>query len=322
VNNQNNSMLVLCYHSISESTEDRIDPSIIVSPVNFEKQLAFLAASAQVISLADYVDALHSNRPLPRNAVVLTFDDGYRDNWATALPLLRKFGLPATFLLATDYIGKGPKWEDRLTGLIHRSTGETVTLDLETGRITIDIRDERAKHKAIIRLLALLSRCQPSRREQVLAELHAQSHADIADFAQVMMTWDQAREVAAAPGMTIGAHTVSHPHLNRVPDDQVREEITASKQTVEEQIGKPVRFFCYPYGDYDARTIRSLQDNGFECAGTLFYGSNTLKTDPFQLKRIQAPNENGLRLRIGLQLRKSRFGEQLKQAYNLMIHLA
>jgi len=321
VNNHNNSMLILCYHSISESTEDRIDPSIIVSPANFEKQLASLADSAQVISMADYAEALHSGRSLPKNAVVLTFDDGYRDNWATALPLLRKFGFPATFLLATDYIGGGPKWEDRVTGMLHRSKHETVTLDLQTGRMTFDTQDQKARGKSIVRLLGMLSRYQRSRREQVLADLAAQSEADTADFDQVMMDWDQAREIAATPGMTVGAHTVTHPNLTRVPDDQVQEEVVTSKQVVEQQIGQPVRFFCYPYGDYDDRVIRSLKAAGFECAGTLFYGSNTLRTNPFQLKRVQAPDENGSRWRIGLQLRGSMFGEQLKQAYNLVNRL-
>lgn len=321
MNNHNHSILILCYHSISQPTEDRIDPSIIVSPTNFEEQMAFLAASTHVISLADYVEAQHSGRSLPRNAIVLTFDDGYRDNRTTALPLLQKFGLPATFLLATDYIGAGPKWEDRLTGMIQRSQCDKLTLELQTGQMIFDIPNQKARRKAIVRLLGLLSGYQPSQRTQALDQLAAQSGADTTDFDQVMMSWDQAREIAATPGMTIGAHTVTHPHLARISDDQIREEVITSKQVVEKQIGKPVRFFCYPYGDYDSRVIRSLKDAGYECSGTLVYGSNTLKSDPFQLKRVQVPNLVGSRLRVGLQLRGSWFGEQLKQAYNLVNRL-
>jgi len=316
-NHHNSSILILCYHSISEPGEDRIDPTILVSPANFEEQLAFLAASAHVISLGDYVDALRSGQTLPRNAVVLTFDDGYRDNWATALPLLKKFGLPATFLLATDYIGTGqPKWEDRLTALIRRAACESLSLELQQGPVTLDIQDEKLKLRAIARLIGLLSGCEPSWRERVLGEIERQAGADTGDFGQVMMSWNQAREIAATPGMTIGAHTVTHPHLSGLSDDQIRDEVVDSRQVIERQIGQPVRYFCYPYGDFDDRVVRSLQAAGYECAGTLQYGSNTLKTDPFQLKRIQTPNENGLRLRIGLQLRGSWFGEQLKQAYN------
>lgn len=316
-------MIILCYHSISGPTEDRIDPTIIVSPSNFEDQLEFLADSGHVISMGDYLDAMRSGRPLPKNSAVLTFDDGYKDNWTTAFPLLKKFGFPATFFLATDLVGAPqPKWEDRIACFIQRSKAPCLSLGLQTGMTSIDLSEPRARYRAINHLIGLLASYEPARREHVLDAIREQSGAETGDLAGVMMSWDDARKIAATPGMTIGAHTVTHPHLSHSSDDQIYDEVVLSRQVIEKQVGAAVRFFCYPYGDFDDRVVRQLQAANYECAGTLVYGSNTLRTDPFRLKRIQAPNTNGMSMRIGLQLRGSWFGEQLKQAYNLVNRLS
>ena len=313
------SVTILVYHSISDPADGLIDSSIVVSPSRFRAQLEFLASRANVITLHEALEGLRHAAPLPDRAVVLTFDDGYRDNATSAYPLLVQYGLAATFFLASGFVGTDEmKWEDRVSCLIRRSDKPAISLGISGKHRIFHIRTSKEKARVTARLLSMLHAYGTESREDVLDQLREECGANCRDDSAIMMTWGDVKEIAGTPGMSIGAHTVTHPHLSHLSPDEVEREILESRRQIEENIGQPVRHFAYPYGDVSDQAVRILRQNDFECAGTLTYGRNTRLTDPYKLNRVQIPDSAGFRFSLGLRLRSSLFGEALKRTYNAL----
>lgn len=204
------SVMILMYHSINVVSNDRIYTPNIVSPVNFEQQMRCLASCAKVISLDKYIDCVRDSTQLPADSVVITFDDGYKDNLTDAYPVLRKYGLPATFFLATAYIGTGKsKWDDRLSYLIRRSTVTqfSVELDIWQGSKLFRIPGKKGKLKVIDDLARLLGRVSSSDRQRVLDQIQTQLQVDPDDLdtSDLMLSWEDVRKMSKAPGISFGA---------------------------------------------------------------------------------------------------------------------
>lgn len=312
-----NAVLVV-YHSINEYCEDRIRIPSIVTPTAFEAQVRYLAATASFITLQEYLDHLKEGKPLLNKSVVVTFDDGYKDNLTIAAPILQKYGIPATFFIATGYIGADKmKWEDQLSCLIRRSKVEIVSLSLPSSDVSFNIGSDKDKFKAINALVNMLGQLNQIERLRILDGLREQLKAKCDDQADVMMTWDDVRQLADTPEFSIGSHTVSHQHLTRIPLDDVVFEVTNSKEHLENEIKRPVTLFSYPKGDFNNDVIAAVQSAGYTSAGTIEYGQNSIHSDPFRLKRILVPNQSGLQFNIGMRLRTSYFGEFLRKSYNV-----
>ncbi len=318
--------MVLMYHSISSASEDIAYPRIVVSPANFEWQMDYLASRMNVISLATLLSHLSKGAPLPAGSVVITFDDGYRDNYLKAFPVLEKYGLPATFFLSTDYIGTGKiKWEDRLSRAVRRNPASTLLVDLSTRGLALafDTSAGAKRLKAIDGLIALLSGIDDQEREYILAELERQAGVKAPDreAPRVMLAWDEVRAMASNPLMTFGSHGAAHHRLSRASTPTVEEEIRTSKAEIENQTGCAVKWFAYPYGtprDFDNRCKSILRAAGFDCALTTVYGRNTRTTDPFALRRIGAPNLRGAGFSLGVQVRGSSLGQPMRAAYDFL----
>lgn len=314
-----NKAAILAYHSVNVSSEDRIRIPNLVSPHNFEDQLRYFASSANVISLPDYLDCVTRGRALPRHAVVITFDDGYKDNLTQAVPLLRRYNLPATFFLATDYIGTGKmKWEDQLSCLLRRTQVTTLSLDIPPASETFSLDGEPGRFKVINQLVSKFARLDSLKRQQLLEQLQQALGVPCGDSGDLMLTWDDVREMANTPGITIGAHTASHCHLSQISDADISREIVSAKAQIEANIPHKVTAFSYPYGDLNDTAVDVLRANGFDCAATIAYGKNGPDTDLYRLKRVLVPDQGGLKLRVGLWLRCSIIGESLKRGYNIL----
>ena len=310
-------VVLVVYHSINEYCEDRIRVPNIVTPTAFEAQIRFLASTASIIPLQEYLDHIKNGEPLPKRSIVITFDDGYKDNLTIAAPVLRKYGVPATFFIATGYIGKEKmKWEDQLSCLVRRSNAEVVSLGISSSDGSFHIGSGKEKLRAIDGLVRVLGHLDEANRLQILDELRKQLKVNCDDQANVMMTWEDVRRLADTTGFSIGSHGVTHQHLTQMPLDGVTFEVMNSKEHLENEIGRPVTSFTYPYGDFNQDVIAALQEAGYASAGTIEYGQNSIVSDPFCLKRVQSPNCSGVQFHVGLQLRASIFGELLRKSYS------
>ena len=213
---------VLMYHKVNP------DPrtgglGLRVSPEDFDWQMQYLKINGyHAVGLGDVLDYFQQGKALPEKPIVITFDDGYKDNYQYAYPILKKYSYTATVFVVANIIGK------------------TNEFDLK-------------KHM------------QPENK---------------------MMDWSEVQSLATG-GITIGSHTLTHPHLAQISAAEAMQEIVESKKVLEKGLGKEVRFFCYPYGDYNDAVANMVKEAGYRAAVTTQLGLNNPDTSPYLLNRIR-----------------------------------
>jgi peptidoglycan/xylan/chitin deacetylase (PgdA/CDA1 family) len=278
---------ILVYHRVAHR-QDSFLPSIPL-PV-FEKQMECLARHFHVLELSEAVCALEQEN-VPRNAVVVTFDDGYLDNFEVAYPVLTALSLPATIFLTTGVIGTDRiLWHDRVFR-IFQETEATSVQEFGPEKRTLPLDGPLQRTAARIRVLGHLKRLEPGSRDEKIDQLAERlGEADTPSGGRLMLSWEEVREMHRG-GISFGSHTVTHPVLSRISPDRVQREVVESRREIERRLGTPITMFAYPngrQGDFDETTKRLLKDAGYECALTTVFGSNSppnCRWDRFELRR-------------------------------------
>ncbi len=274
---------ILRYHRIGEE-EDALFDRIPVR--RFKRQMELLLEHFSVFPLEELVLSAQRNDVPPR-AVAVTFDDGYRDNYEFAYPILKNLGIPATIFLTTGPIdGNGMLWHERVITFFREYSCGTVWLN----GTTVDISDATRKSSVVHQLLEKLKTMDPASRDHAINDLFEGNEKIGTPMIQrrTMLNWDEIREMAAG-NITFGAHTVTHPILTLVPRESVEREIIESRERIEECTGRRVISFAYPNGrkgDFDSDIKKLLMSLGFLCAVTTIWGNNYHNEDPFELRRI------------------------------------
>ncbi|HEX6850869.1 MAG TPA: polysaccharide deacetylase family protein [Candidatus Polarisedimenticolaceae bacterium] len=296
--------LVLRYHAIGEPERvaSYVSPGISLTAQRFREHVGFLTSRYAVIDLDEAVRRAREGRaPGTRPGVVLTFDDGYLDNLIGALPVLSEFGATATIYVVSGAVHPGPPiWTMRLRRMLHDSNGARGRCPAPIP-VPAETPEERAAAaRPITRWLRGLPRIE---RESALSRIATWLGAPHGEPEPVMMNAAQLRELDAA-GITVGAHTVSHPLLTAVPVDEAEREIRDSKDELESILGRPVRHFSYPNpgsGRHENPTIRELvRHAGYATAATSLDGLVTRQSDAYAIRRlgINAGTQERLLFRI------------------------
>lgn len=292
-----NDFLVLAYHRVLPELNEAayaFDTELVSAlQADFDWQMAYVARHFQPVSCQQVADAFRSGVRLPKRAMMVTFDDGFSDNHEVAFPVLRRHGVPALFLLSTNYIGtQRIFWFDWLVHVLLRTSARQIRLDALG--LTIDLGATAAARRVeALKLLHLLKRTPESRRLQSLQQLDQAAAVDLTDADRAQsapMTWDQVREMSIA-GMEIGSHTASHPILSTITDPALlRFELEESKAILERETGRPVIALAYPVGGRDAvnaEVLAATAQAGYQIAFTYEPGGNRLPShERFMLKRI------------------------------------
>jgi peptidoglycan/xylan/chitin deacetylase (PgdA/CDA1 family) len=228
---------------------------------------------------------------------LITFDDGYRDNYEIAFPLLRRHRLSATFFLATGFLDQ-PRaaWWDEIAWMVHNARDETLgeaTTPPEHDLLPTGVSLGAADHDASIAALVARYKTLPDGEGEGFLEQLAQAsgcgRCGANDAKDLWMSWEMAREMHAA-GMAIGGHTVTHPVLARLPFERQQEEITACAHRLAQEVHVAMRWFAYPVGGRDtftAATQEILRDCGVELAFSFYGGfASPSRWDRFDVPRI------------------------------------
>ena len=286
---------ILVYHRIAKAD---FDPwNIAITPGEFQRQLIKLR-SKTVLPLQEFA-RLHMQNRLPRDAVAITFDDGYACNALVAAPMLEAFGYPATFFVVSDAILRAEEfWWDQLERIYHAhgfSYEYAIRLLVECGESVP--RDVVATNSysiepflALWRLLRDLSaneRCRYLSRVQKLIGVDHKTRET-----HRPMTATELRALASNSLFEIGGHTATHPSLPTLNPAEQEQEITSGSRTLEALIEKPIRSFAYPFGDWAAVTPAILRRTGFECAVTAEHRRVRSGDNQFELPRRQALSRN------------------------------
>lgn len=254
--------------------------------VSFEWIAHFLARYYKVIPLADAVQRLESGT-LPAAAACITFDDGYADNLANAVPILRRHGLHATFFIATGYTDGGRMWNDSIVEAVRCVPAGT--LDWRSygmGQYLISDNDDSRLRvfravRASLKYLPFAERLARTKDIAATVGLHEASN--------LMLTRDEIIELRNS-GMSVGAHSVTHPILSTLDATDAAKEISDCRDHLTEWLGEPPELFAYPNGtpgkDYTARDVDLVRRYGYRAAVSTSGGFSMAETDLFQMPRF------------------------------------
>jgi peptidoglycan/xylan/chitin deacetylase (PgdA/CDA1 family) len=291
--------LILCYHRVAEGVEDPF--YLCVSPGNFAAHLEEIARGREPSTLADV--SVPSRRP----RVVVTFDDGYRDNLTNALPIAASKGVPITVYVTSGILeNHGGLWWDRLATLLRSRPPQVREIDLPVGsrklRLPLGLSGIRAELDSVRRHLLPLPVTEIERALDTVSEQWNVSSARPPDAST--LTPDDLRQLAASDTVTIGAHTVDHVRLRDRPAWEQQEAISGSKKQLENSIGRAVTHFAYPFGrrdDFDDHSIDAVRSAEFATACTTIPGTARSSTDPYRLPRRLVMDWGRLRFRAQMQ---------------------
>lgn len=296
---------ILMYHRI---IEPGCDPwRLAVSPEHFSQQLDVLKAERQPFTMAEFIERFETGR-LPDNAVAITFDDGYIDNYENALPRLERSGLSATLFLVTGQVGKAePFWWDELAQMIlaHQEActrsfpleGEEVLLDW--GAPAAGVQGWCAwepafdgRHTAFLKLWTVLQRTSAEVRIDALARLrHLFGGGD--HEADRVMTLAELERLTAKGAFRIEAHSVTHPALTALGEAERDREVRQSRADCEKLFSQTVPGFAYPYGDMGPEVRETVIACGFDWACSTRYGAVSAASDRYALPRMPVADWSG-----------------------------
>ncbi len=289
------SLTVLNYHRVNQRPDqpdsDTFKPNISATPEEFARQMEYVSRWFNVISLRDLVDWLENQRSLPPHAALITFDDGYLDNYTVAFPILQKFHFPAVIFLTTGHIAKDtPFYWDLTAYCFYHTTRDEV--DSPDGKKR-HWENQRQLDDTVREWTESLKVLPNEEKQKWLTRLPDLLDVSVPEgfFRSLMMNWDQVRELNQK-GIEFGGHTVTHPILTRVSLDQARNEIEGSRAEIEQQLGHPIFSFAYPNGmsaDFNPGIENLVKSAGYKAAFTLLNGPTSLreaKAHPLTIRRI------------------------------------
>lgn len=282
--------LILIYHRFSSG---RSGEGETTSSLTFARQLQYLTAHYRIVSLSRLVEYLITGQKLPPRIAVITIDDGYRDAYEIAFPLLRRFKAPATFFVVTDFVdGKCWLWPDKLRFLARRSQVNRLDTAIGGRRIQLTLDGPASRLEAAATVNTALKMLPDDAKEDAILRIASTMGVELPvappqEYGPI--TWAQARAMDTA-GVEIGAHTVTHPILTRVGDERLRSELYESRCRLEAMLNREADLFCYPNGDHDDRVRLAVLNAGFRGAVTVEGGLNAVGSDLLRLRRVHTDN--------------------------------
>jgi peptidoglycan/xylan/chitin deacetylase (PgdA/CDA1 family) len=269
----------------------------------FERALRVLKDHYDFIGLGEAAEILSGARPERPHCMVLTFDDGYRNNFTHALPILERLGIPATFFVSTGFIGSGQRyWIDRIDHAIQKLPSDR-RREIKVGdtSIGLDFSSREALAASYTNLRLALKRTYGEDFDDVVNDIAEQLEQEAGytvaslgdhDPWSGIITWDEARQ-AAERGMEIGSHTMDHVRLGLTDAQTVRAQLEGSRAAIELHTHRKCRSLAYPNGSFTAAVANAAKDAGYECAVSTQRGLNRRGDDLFTLKRFAFPTKRG-----------------------------
>lgn len=297
------SLSVLFFHSVRHS----VDPLAPHEPTaqRFDTILGWLQRQLTILPLDEAVRRLREGR-LPPAAGAVTFDDGYRDNFEIAAPILQRRGVPATFFVASGFLDGGIMWNDVVIDALRSTRRDAISLP-NLGVPALSLHDWSARAQAVTSILMAIKYLPQDQRDKAAAEV-ARACA-VEPPKDLMMSSEQIRSLAAM-GFGIGAHTHTHPILARLADTAAEEEIRLGREYLSALVDQPVNLFAYPNGrwldDFDERHMGIVERAGFDAAFSTEPGVGRLASNCFALPRFTPWDRDPWRFQLRMLLNMSR----------------
>jgi len=273
---------VLRYHRIIPDGDAEVTYALGVRRRSFAGQVRLLAREFSTIDLMGAERFLTGEERRAGMRVLITFDDGYRDNLTEGVPELERAGLRAALFVATAAVSTGARfpWE-RLKRIVEDPGRRTLALPGGEA-LPLEAGGARGRRRAFVRLHRWLERLPVEEREAILVLWESWRSPDPRNDGP--LDWNGVREVARR-GIDVGSHTVRHLHLTRLGSADLATELVESRRRLEEELGVPIAAIAYPSGDHDERVMRATAQAGYRLAFTTVPGSNMPEEPPLRLRR-------------------------------------
>lgn len=298
------SLLVLNYHRIGNSEDDLFDPGVFSATAEqLDDQISYLKRSGSLVTLEEalgFVDGTIKEKSR-RCRVLITFDDGYLDNYEIAFPILRSHGAQGVFFLATSMVGSCHiPWWDHIAYLVKTARMRQFSLRYPAD-LVVNL-DESGLAESLRSILRLYKRPENSDPARFIRELTEESEGEEPPGTlRRFLNWDEAREMIRG-GMAIGSHTHSHHVLSQLEPARQYEELSKSLAILKEQLGAGADVLAYPVGvrtSFTGETQKLAQKAGYRAAFSFYGGTNLpCKISPYDITRIGIDDQSRSRFRV------------------------
>ncbi len=302
---------VVTYHGVMPRGYRMMDPSLdgsLVTADSLRRQLRLLKAQYNVISPQQFLQWCRSKQELPPRSVLLTCDDGLRNTLTEMLPILQEMGLSCLFFITGASLSETSCmiWYEELH-LMFLSAPNSFALEIQELGAPVHAAGREEKRALWWNLVKKLSKCDSSRRTGILEQMrqqlglsedwNARYLQDSANSQRFLMLNARELQRLAEAGMSVGAHTLSHPMLSQSGEDACWSEISESRRGLEQALGKPVWALAYPFGGPASITQRELEmaeRAGYHCAFLNVGGGFGAETPRFAWPRVHVTSEMSL----------------------------
>jgi peptidoglycan/xylan/chitin deacetylase (PgdA/CDA1 family) len=299
-------VVVLTYHRVLTCGEIRrsyVQPGMYVLDTVFSEHMVFLTKNFTILSLQQLLD-LWRNGTWDENAryCTITFDDGWLDNYRHAYPVLKRYGIPATIFLPTDYVGSSEWfWPDQLSFLLHATKDSAAKV--EYGKVIGEVlshylgKDVRGMGEAALSQESgtdwIIEQCkdlQIERIHELIVTLATELEVPLPQD-RVIVNWEEVREMSQS-GISFGSHSCSHRILTTITAEDVSQELVRSRRVLLEQKVNYVPAFCYPNGNSNPYIQSQVQASGYEAAVGVQVGiEGRTPRNRFAVRRIGVHND-------------------------------
>lgn len=286
---------ILAYHGVTKTLSEGIEnfSGKHIQADEFEKHISYICENMNPVSLRKMACSLGSGISLPKESISITFDDCYKNVHDVALPILRKYDVPATFFISTGFVETNRLfWTDLLECIINKTEVESFNIVLGNSNRSFDLLSKNKKINAIIEIKTNLKKCTPTIRDTILGELRDKLNVDVgANNVKnyLNLSWNDIIRLNDPPNYEVGGHTVNHEILAYLEEPLLKNEINDCLCHLNDALNNLVDLFSYPEGQHEHfnnKVISFLIKAGITICPSTVYGFNHLHADSFYLKRI------------------------------------
>ena len=276
---------ILLYHGVTKSNSEGIEniSGKHMEAMEFDKQMKWLSENKNVVTLKEI-----KNTP---DSVAITFDDAFKNVHDVALPILKKYDLPATFFITTGFVGTDKIfWVDKVEHMINYSKNTILELDLYT-RTFFPVLTKEGKLNSMNSIKAFLKKAKPKIRDRIINDMKLQTGWNEEKLAEnyETLSWDDVRNLDDMPKYEVGGHSESHEILTYLSSEELNYEVKHCLETLSKQLQRTVDSFSYPEGQeehYNKEVISVLKNNGVTICPSAIDGIVDGSDDNFNLKRM------------------------------------
>ena len=294
-------LIILCYHGVTDYKSKGIE-NYNLKHINyklFEKQIKKIKKNYVALSMNEVVMYIREKIKFPKNSLAVTFDDGFKNNYTIAAPILEKYGIQSTFYLSTGFIETEKMfWVDIVEDTINRTKKNKIKLNIDNKTLIFKTESFKNKIDSTKKIKTILKKTPVIIKDQIIKSLVKVTNVIPSTNASENYKKLSKIEIKALGSnklFTIGAHTINNNSLTMLKSKELKKEISGSISYLSNLLKIPINHFSYPEGskkDFNDQIIKYLKKSEIICSPSAIPGFNNFKTDPFKLKRFMIGLDN------------------------------